>query len=131
MPKVNLIQIVRSNAIVRVVIIVVLLSGGSAMFASAQQAQPSLAQQDRLPPIDTGRDKILIQRQPSTPQQDDFEPLDKLAPREELPATPLVTIAYAAAWLAILIYLWSIWQRLGRVEREIAEVNRRVQESHR
>jgi CcmD family protein len=35
--------------------------------------------------------------------------------------------AYALAWTAILIYMWSIWQRLNRVQREIADVNRRVE----
>ncbi len=44
-----------------------------------------------------------------------------------MPAAPLVAAAYAIAWAAVLIYLFSIWRRLGVVEREIAEVSRRVE----
>ena len=47
-------------------------------------------------------------------------------PQEQLPAAPLVMGAYAVAWVAVFGYLWSIWRRLGRVERELAEVSRRV-----
>jgi CcmD family protein len=63
---------------------------------------------------------------PPKPAQDEFVPLDSLEAQEQLPATPLVTIAYAAAWLVIFGYLWSLWRRLARVERELAEVTRRV-----
>jgi CcmD family protein len=37
-----------------------------------------------------------------------------------------VIAAYAVAWIAVFGYLWSIWQRLERVERDLAEVSRRV-----
>lgn len=71
-------------------------------------------------------------QQPATPQQEGFVPVEQAGqPQEQLPAAPLVMGAYAVAWIAILIYLWSIWQRLGRVEREIADVTRRVQASAR
>jgi CcmD family protein len=33
--------------------------------------------------------------------------------------------AYAVAWIVIFLYLWSIWRRLSRVEREIDELSRR------
>ncbi len=68
-----------------------------------------------------------LQQPPREPaQQDEFVPIDTLPPDEQLPAAPLLISAYAAAWLVVLIYLWSIWQRLRRVEREIADVSRRV-----
>lgn len=67
-------------------------------------------------------------QQPPTPQQEGFVPVEQAGQaQEQLPAAPLVMGAYIVAWLAILVYLWSIWQRLARVEREIAEVSRRVQ----
>jgi CcmD family protein len=47
--------------------------------------------------------------------------------QEQLPAAPLVMTAYAIAWVAVFGYLWFIWQRLGRVERELADVSRRIQ----
>ena len=60
------------------------------------------------------------------PQQEGFVPVDQLPGQEELPATPLVAAAYGVAWAAVLVYLFTIWRRLGAVEREIAEVARRI-----
>jgi CcmD family protein len=65
--------------------------------------------------------------QPTAAAQDEFVPIDALPTDEQLPAAPLVLTAYAIAWIIVLAYLWSIWQRLGRVERELAEVTRRVE----
>ena len=68
--------------------------------------------------------------QPQTPPaaQSEFVPIDELEPQEQLPAAPLVIAAYSIAWLAMFIYLWSIWRRLQKVDRELAEVSRRVSE---
>lgn len=67
------------------------------------------------------------QQPPASPAaQDGFVPIDQLAPKEELPAAPLVMAAYAVAWLVIFAYIWSLWRRLQRVEAEIADVSRRV-----
>jgi CcmD family protein len=68
-------------------------------------------------------------QQPPPPKpaaQDGFVPIDQLAPKEELPAAPLVMAAYAVAWLVVFAYIWSLWRRLQRVEAEIADVNRRI-----
>jgi CcmD family protein len=46
---------------------------------------------------------------------------------ENLPATPLVFAAYAAVWVALLIYVFVLWQRLTRVERELAEVTSKLE----
>ena len=56
---------------------------------------------------------------------DGFVPADTLKPQEQLPAAPLVVGAYAVAWVAVFGYLWSIWNRLGRVERDIGDLSRR------
>jgi CcmD family protein len=56
-----------------------------------------------------------------------FVPADSLPQQEQLPAAPLVIAAYAVAWVLVFGYLWTIWQRLGRVERELGEVRRRVE----
>src|SRR3954471_4771331 len=56
-----------------------------------------------------------------------FVPAGSLPQQEQLPAAPLVIAAYAVAWVVVFGYLWTIWQRLGRVEREIADVRRRVE----
>jgi len=85
--------------------------GGSA------QAQPPLSE----PRSNT---EIVLKQPPSPP--DGFVPAGDLLAREQLPAAPLVIGAYAVAWVAVFGYLWSIWQRLGRVERDLAEVSRRI-----
>ena len=61
-----------------------------------------------------------------TPAQEGFVPVEQLPGQEELPAAPLVAAAYGVAWAAVLIYLFSIWKRLAAVEREMADVARRV-----
>jgi CcmD family protein len=66
------------------------------------------------------------QQPPTTAAQEGFVPVDESKPQEHLPAAPLVMTAYAVAWVAIFGYVWSLWSRLARVEREIAEVSRRV-----
>lgn len=63
---------------------------------------------------------------PPSPAQEGFVPVDQLPVDEKLPAAPLLIAAYAVAWVAVFGYLWSIWRRLARVEREIAEVGRRI-----
>lgn len=64
--------------------------------------------------------------QPARPAQDEFVPIDQLPPGEQLPAAPLLIAAYSVAWLAVAGYLFSIWRRLDRVDRDIAEASRRL-----
>ena len=64
-------------------------------------------------------------------QEDEFVPVKDLDNQEQLPATPLVIAAYAVAWLAVFLYLWSIWRRLSRVEGEMASLSRRVADRSR
>jgi CcmD family protein len=51
------------------------------------------------------------------------------AEREQLPAAPLVMVAYAFVWAMLFGYLWSIWRRLGVVEREMQGLAGRVEEA--
>jgi CcmD family protein len=62
---------------------------------------------------------------PRTSADQEYVPVDTA--EEQLPAAPLVIGAYAVVWVGVVLYLWSIWQRLSRVERELAQVSRRVQ----
>jgi len=57
--------------------------------------------------------------------QSQFVPADTL-PQEVLPATPFVFAAYAFVWLALLVYVFALWRRMGRVERELADLNARL-----
>ena len=74
---------------------------------------------------------LFGQQPPPSSAQEGFVPVDQLPPDEALPAAPLLITAYAAAWVIVLFYLWSIWRRLGRVERELAEVGRRIEAGSR
>jgi CcmD family protein len=63
----------------------------------------------------------LVFGQPQ-PGQGEFLPMNELPASEQLPAARLLIAAYAFVWVAMLAYVWSLWQRLGRVEREIADL---------
>ena len=74
---------------------------------------------------------LSAQQPPPPAAQEGFVPVDQLPQDEALPAAPLLITAYAAAWAIVLLYLWSIWRRLARVERELAEVGRRIESGAR
>ena len=59
------------------------------------------------------------------PAQGEFVPLSEVPPSEQIPAFTLVAAAYAAVWLVLLGYVWSVSQRLQKVERELATIDRR------
>jgi hypothetical protein len=64
--------------------------------------------------------------QPPTPTSPDgFVPVDTLPPSEQLAAGPFLVGAYVFFLLLMMFYLWTIWQRLGKVEREMHELDRR------
>lgn len=64
--------------------------------------------------------------QPPGPAQGGFVPIDQLPAPEAFPAAPLVIAAYSVVWLAVFFYVWSVWRRLDRVERELKEVAGRL-----
>jgi CcmD family protein len=57
--------------------------------------------------------------------QTGFVPADSI-PQETLPATPFVFGAYGFVWVVLLVYVFVLWRRLGRVEKELAEVTARI-----
>lgn len=65
---------------------------------------------------------VLAQGVPAA--QDGFVPVNpgELG-QEQLPATPLVFAAYAFVWVALLTYVFTLWRRLSKVERELVDVN--------
>jgi CcmD family protein len=73
---------------------------------------------------------LALAQVPASPPsaQEDFVPLSQLpAQTEQLPAAPLLMGAYAFVWIALLVYVWSLWRRMGKLERELADLRRRVQ----
>lgn len=93
----------RFNQLRRMALIILVLVSCWGAVAAAGQAQP-----------------------PPSPAQEGFVPIDQIQPKEQLPAAPLVMAAYAAAWLVIFGYVWSIWRRLSQVEQEMASLTQRV-----
>ena len=97
---------------VRSLAVVVLLVCATAAASSAQPAQVA---------------------QPEQRTADGFEPVANLpnVVPEQLPAAPLVMAAYAFVWVMVVAYLWSIWRRLGAVEREMKSLEARIEEAGR
>ena len=62
-----------------------------------------------------------------TQAQSGFETIKPGEIQEKLPATPLVFIAYAFVWGALAFYVFLMWRRLGRVERDLADVRGKLQ----
>ena len=60
--------------------------------------------------------------QTAPPGQSEYVPIKDLPPTEQMPAAPLLIAAYAFVWVAVLVYLWTIWRRLGKVEAEMREL---------
>jgi CcmD family protein len=73
------------------------------------------------------------QQAPSTPPrtappaaQDEYVPLSELPPDEQLPAVPLVFVAYGLIWLAVLVYVITIWRRQAAVQKELDALKRQL-----
>ena len=65
--------------------------------------------------------------QPAQPAaRDEFVPIREIPPEDQLPAAPLLIGAYSVAWLVIVVYVWSLWRRLGRVETELQTLTGRL-----
>jgi CcmD family protein len=63
---------------------------------------------------------------PQPAARDEFVPISEIPAQDQLPAAPLLIAAYSVAWLIIALYIWSLWRRLSRVERELQTLNGRL-----
>ncbi len=64
-------------------------------------------------------------------QSDQFVPVKSLpaaTQSEQLPAQDLVMTAYVVVWAALLVYVWTVWRRLLKVEREMQALANRLKE---
>jgi CcmD family protein len=60
------------------------------------------------------------QPEPQQPKQtDEFVPISQLPPQDQLPAAPLLVIAYAFVWLVLFAYVVSVSRRLAKVQHEV------------
>lgn len=55
---------------------------------------------------------------------DGFKPFDENAPRETLPAAPLVFVAYALAWVALAFYAFTLFRKVSKLETDLAQLRR-------
>jgi hypothetical protein len=76
----------------------------------------------------TGGTSLLAQ---APAGQEGFVPASQLPPGQELPAAPLVIASYAFFLVLMMFYLWTVWRRIGKVEKEILELQRRQGNSAR
>ena len=51
--------------------------------------------------------------------QSEFVPVDSVPVSDQLPAAPPLITAYAFVWIAAMVYVWTIWRRMNRVEDEM------------
>jgi CcmD family protein len=54
-----------------------------------------------------------------------FVPAENAPPGEQIPAMPLLGLAYGFIWVGLLGYVWSIAKRLKQVESELADLESR------
>lgn len=64
------------------------------------------------------------QAPPTTAAQEEYVPIDELPDSEKLPAAPFLVSAYVIVWGVLLLYVWTLWRRLGRVEADLREARR-------
>jgi len=58
-------------------------------------------------------------------------PIDELPPQDQLPAAPLLVVAYAFVVLALFAYLVSVARRLGAVQRDLERLQAELKRSGR
>jgi CcmD family protein len=68
---------------------------------------------------------LAAQQQPQS-GQGEFVPVKDLPHQEQLPAAPLVMGAYAFVWVVLLVYVWSLWRRVGALQRELTDLRKRT-----
>ena len=69
---------------------------------------------------------LLLALQQQIPEG--FSPVSGVPVTEQIPAAPLVIASYAFFLLLMVFYLWTIWQRIGKVETEMHALERRQAE---
>jgi CcmD family protein len=60
----------------------------------------------------------------------EFVPADQLG-QNTVPGGVLLLAAYAVAWIAVVAYVWTIWRRAGRIERELSDIAAKLAASGR
>ena len=101
-------------------IVALALLPGAVLTAQQGDARPGPPADPTQPTVAQPADKA-----PASPQ--DFVPVSTLQQPEQLPAAPLLVGAYAFVWVALVVYIWSLWRRMTKIERELTDLRRRVE----
>lgn len=63
---------------------------------------------------------LMTETQTQTP--DGFIAGAQTAATENLPAPPLIYAAYGGIWLVLLLYIFMLWRKLQRVEKDLRDL---------
>ena len=58
--------------------------------------------------------------------QSEFVPVNGLPESEKLPAAPLLVVAYAVFLVLMIVYVWTVWRRLTKVEADMRALEQRT-----
>jgi hypothetical protein len=56
----------------------------------------------------------------------EYVPATPSTATEQLPAANLLIPAYAFVWVAAMVYVWTIWRRLNKVEADMRALERKA-----
>jgi CcmD family protein len=74
----------------------------------------------------------LVAQPPAQPQQqNEYVPIDELPPQDQLPAAPLLIVAYAVVMLGLFAYVVSVARRMSTVQRELERLESDLKRSSR
>ena len=99
----------RTTAGAWVVALGLLIAASGGVLAQAAAAAP-------------GQDGRVAPKEPA----EQYVPVKSIPQQDSLPAAPLLVVAYGFVWVALLVYVWSIWRRLMKVEHEIQALSSRI-----
>ena len=72
---------------------------------------------------------VVAAQQP--PRQDEYVPISQLPPQDQLPAAPLLIVAYAFVLVVLFLYVLSVARRLTNVQRELDRLDTTLKQGNR
>ena len=67
----------------------------------------------------------VLAQQPPNSGLEGFVQANSIPQTEQIPAAPLLLSSYAFFLLLMMFYLWTIWRRVGKVEKDMHDLERR------
>ena len=66
-----------------------------------------------------------LAQQPPNSGLDGFVQANTIPQTEQIPAAPLLLSSYAFFLVLMMFYLWTVWRRVGKVEQDMHDLERR------